>query len=140
MEKRTVSAAIHAQELFYQVTVGLIASVWLINGLFCKVFLMVPRHQLIVASVLGSEHATLLTRIIGISETLVAFWIVSGYRPRTIAIIQVVVILAMNLLEFFLVPDLLLWGRVNLVFALLLVLTILYTEFKLRSSGTNAQR
>lgn len=49
-----------------------IAAVWLVNGLFCKVLNLVPRHQEIVATILGQEHARLLTIAIGISEVLMA--------------------------------------------------------------------
>jgi len=104
----------------------LIAAVWLINGLFCKVFNLVPRHQEIVGRILGSEHARAFTVTIGILETAMAIWIISGLWPRINAWLQVVIILTMNILEFILVPDLLLWGRFNLLFAVLFVLVIAY--------------
>ncbi len=43
-----------------------------------------------------------------------------------------VVIGIMNILEFLLVPQLLLWGRFNLVFAILLIVLIYYNEFTLK--------
>ena len=46
----------------------LISLVWLINGLFCKVMNLVPRHQLIVARILGEEYAGILTKTIGVLE------------------------------------------------------------------------
>jgi hypothetical protein len=110
----------------------LIASIWLTNGLFCKVLNLVPRHQQIVASILGSDHATLLTKMIGLAEIAMAVWVVSGYRSRLNAIMQVVIIGAMNMMEFFLVPDLLLWGRFNLLFAFLFILLIGYNEYYLK--------
>jgi len=109
-----------------------IAAVWLTNGLFCKVLNLVPRHQEIVASILGQEHARLLTVAIGISELLMAIWILSGIKSRLNAIIQILVIAVMNTLEFILVPGLLLWGRFNALFALLLILVIYYNEFHLK--------
>ncbi|WP_245705453.1 hypothetical protein [Chitinophaga filiformis] len=42
-----------------------------------------------------------------------AVWILSGIKSRLNAILQMVVVAAMNIPEFFLVPDLLLWGRLN---------------------------
>jgi hypothetical protein len=39
----------------------LIAAVWLINGLVCKVLNLVPRHREIVARILGDNHAPLFT-------------------------------------------------------------------------------
>jgi uncharacterized membrane protein YphA (DoxX/SURF4 family) len=109
-----------------------IAAVWLANGLFCKVLNLVPRHQEIVASILGQEHTRVLTVAIGISEIGMAIWILSGYKSRINAIVQIVVIAVMNTMEFILVPGLLLWGRFNALFALLLILVIYYNEFHLK--------
>jgi hypothetical protein len=58
-----------------------------------------------------------------------AAWIISGIKPRLNAVIQIVVIGCMNMLETMLAPDLLLWGRMNAVFAFLFVLLIWYNEF-----------
>ena len=106
-----------------------IAAVWIINGLFCKVLNLVPRHQEIVARILGNDHARLLTITIGISEIAMAVWILSGIKRRLNAIAQIIIIAAMNTLEFILVPDLLLWGRFNALFAFLFILLIFYNEF-----------
>ena len=106
-----------------------IAAVWIINGLFCKILNLVPRHQEIVARILGSDHARLLTIAIGLSEIAMAVWILSGIRRRLNAIAQIMIIAAMNTLEFILVPDLLLWGRFNALFAFLFILLIFYNEF-----------
>lgn len=109
-----------------------IAAVWLVNGLFCKVLNLVPRHQEIVATILGQEHARVLTIFIGVSEIAMAIWIISGIRSRLNALLQIAVIAVMNTLEFILVPGLLLWGRFNALFALLLILVIYYNEFHLK--------
>ena len=111
----------------------IIATVWIVNGLFCKVLNLVPRHQEIVARILGNDHARLLTKVIGLSEIAMAVWILSGIRMRLNAIIQMIVIATMNVLEFIIVPDLLLWGRFNLLFALLFILIIIYNEFYLKN-------
>jgi hypothetical protein len=110
----------------------LIAAVWIANGLFCKVLNLVPRHQEIVARILGNDHATLFTRAIGFAEIAMAVWILSGYMVRLNVIIQVAIIATMNVLEFILVPDLLLWGRFNILFAFLFILFILFNEYSLR--------
>lgn len=115
---------------------SLIATIWLINGLVCKVLNLVPRHQEIVATILGHEHAVLLTKAIGFSEIAMAIWILSGKLPRLNAISQMVIIAIMNILEFILVPHLLLWGRLNLLFAVLLIVVIYYNEFHLRPNVT----
>jgi len=49
-------------------TIG-ISLVWLINGLFCKVLDFVPRHELIVSRILGTEYTLILTKLIGIVAT-----------------------------------------------------------------------
>jgi len=107
----------------------LIASVWLVNGLFCKVLDLVPRHRAIVARILGEGHAKGLTITIGCLETAMTAWIVSGVAPAVNAWTQIALVLCMNLIEFLLAPDLLLWGRWNAFFALLFVLLIYYHAF-----------
>ncbi len=42
------------------------------------------------------------------------------------------VIGAMNILEFQLVPHLLFWGKMNIVFALVFIALIYFNEFKLK--------
>ena len=114
----------------------LIATVWMANGLFCKVLNFVPRHQEIVARIIGSAHAGILTRLIGLAEIAMAVWILSGFRTKLNAITQSVIIATMNSLEFMLAPDLLLWGRFNALYAFLFILLILYNEFYLRNRQT----
>ena len=108
-----------------------IATIWLLNGLFCKVFNFVPRHQQIVAGILGDKYSRTLTILIGLSETAMAIWILSKIKTRLNAIVQIIIIGIMNTLEFFLVPDLLLWGKFNSLFALVLIVIIYYNEFYL---------
>lgn len=106
-----------------------IATVWIVNGLFCKVLNLVPRHQEIVARILGAEHERLLTLLIGVTEIGMAVWILSGIQKRFSALIQIFAIVVMNLLEFLVAPDLLLWGRANVIFAFAFVILIYYNEF-----------
>ena len=106
-----------------------VAAVWLVNGLFCKVLNLVPRHQLIVADILGNSHSRALTFIIGLSETGMAIWVLTGINSRLNAIIQIAVVLTMNVIEFILAPELLLWGRLNLFFAILFILLVYYNQF-----------
>jgi len=108
-----------------------IAAVWLVNGLFCKVLNLVERHEQIVARILGTDHARPLTLLIGLSEIVMAAWIVSGFRSRLNALAQIAIVGTMNVLEFALVPDLLLWGRMNAAFAFLFILAVYYNEFEL---------
>ena len=110
----------------------LIALVWFINGFVCKVLNLVPRHQEIVARITGSDQTRILTLMIGLSEIVMAFWILSGKWSRINAITQIVVIAVMNTLEFILLPDILLWGRFNALFAFLFVILIYFNEFHLK--------
>lgn len=107
----------------------LITAVWMINGLFCKVLDLEPRHQEIVARILGAEFSY-LTFSIGLAEAGMAIWIVSGVKKRLAAVTQITVVAAMNILEFFIAPDLLLWGKWNAVFALGFIALIFYNEFR----------
>lgn len=120
----------------YKVLSYFIGLTWLINGLICKVLNLVPRHGQIVARILGDKYSGTLTLIIGFSEIGMAVWMLSGIKSRLNAILQMVVVATMNILEFFFVPDLLLWGRMNALFAFLFILIIYYTEFKLNPHQT----
>ena len=120
------------KQLLSKVLIFALGLVWLANGLICKVLNYVPRHQVIVGEILGANHAGMLTKAIGVSEIMMAVWIFSGVKSRLNAILQITVIATMNILEFILVPELLLWGRFNILFATLLILVIYYNEFVLK--------
>lgn len=106
-----------------------IASVWLVNGLGCKVLNWVPRHQQIVAKILGEEHARLLTILIGVAEIGMALWVLSKRHTKWNAIVQISVVAAMNVLECALAPELLLWGRLNAFFANCFIALVYYNAF-----------
>jgi len=109
----------------------IIALIWFANGLFCKILNLVPRHEQIVARILGDEHSKLWTVLIGGSEIIMMFWILSGFQKRVNVITQIMVITIMNILEFILVPELLLWGKLNAVFAFAFIGVIYFNEFHL---------
>ncbi len=102
----------------------LIGLVWLINGLYCKVLNQVPRHQDIVGRILGEDYGPTLTVLIGISEIVMAVWVFTRYRSRLSAMAQIGLVATMNVLEAILVPDLLLWGHWNLLWAITFCLII----------------
>lgn len=108
-----------------------IAAVWLVNGLFCKILNYVPRHEEIVGAILSLDRpsAYFMTKIIGFSEILMAIWVLTGIKARWNAIAQIMIIASMNLLEFILVSDLLLWGSFNAIFAFIFILIIYYNTF-----------
>jgi DoxX-like family len=121
----------------YKVFNIIIAFIWFANGFFCKVLNLVPRHKQIVQSILQVNNATAstLTILIGISEIAMAIWILSKIKSKLNAILQIAIIGIMNALEFLLAPELLLWGKLNSVFALLLMMFIYYNEFKLNTKN-----
>lgn len=108
---------------------GALTALWLVNGLLCKVLNLVPRHEQIVARILGPAHARPLTLAIGLAEIGMAAWVLSGIGRRWCLLAQMGLVAAMNLLEFALAPDLLLWGRLNLGFAAGFVAGLYYYEF-----------
>ncbi|MGO4912261.1 DoxX-like family protein [Leeuwenhoekiella sp. W20_SRS_FM14] len=116
-------------KLQYLVFNYFIISVWLINGLVCKILNLVPRHQEIVGEILGNKYAPQLTILIGFSEIIMSIWILSRYKQQLNAWLQIGIILLMNCLEFICVPNLLVWGKFNLVFAVLFCGFIYYTNF-----------
>lgn len=108
-----------------------IAFVWFVNGFLCKILNLVPRHQEIVDRIINEEYSREITFTIGILEVFMVIWILSNYKSKLNAIIQIVIILSMNIIEFFTVSDLLFWGNFNIIFALLFSIIIYYNEFKI---------
>jgi hypothetical protein len=119
------------KQIPHKILTILIAIVWILNGLVCKVLNIVPRHEEIVARILGGEHSRLLTILIGIAEIVMAIWILTKFKSKFNAIAQVIVIATMNIMELVLVPDLLLWGKFNSMFALFFIVVIIFNEFVL---------
>jgi hypothetical protein len=112
------------RSVIHNIIIWWTATVWLVNGLVCKVLNIVPRHREIVANILGEDYATELTVTIGALEVLMAVWIISGIRSTWCAWFQILIVGVMNILEFVLVPDLLLFGRLNIVFAMLFMIVV----------------
>jgi len=115
----------------HRILTVLISAIWIANGLFCKVLNLVPRHQEIVGRILGEQDSRMFTLLIGISEIGMGIWILTKVKNKFNAVVQITIIGTMNVLEFLLVPDLLLWGKTNILFALLLIGIIYYNEFVL---------
>lgn len=117
------------QRIFRNLTTGIVALVWFINGFFCKVLNVVPRHQEIVGRILGEQYAWFFTKAIGVAEILMVVWILTRIKSRFSALFQMAIVGTMNILEFILVPDLLLFGKMNIVFAFLFIVLIYVNEF-----------
>ncbi|WGH75281.1 DoxX-like family protein [Tenacibaculum tangerinum] len=120
------------KKYLHKVSTLLIACVWLINGFFCKILNLVPRHQEILGKIIDSNYARELTIIIGILEIVMLIWIISKYQSKLNAITQITIVMLMNIIEIILIPDALLWGKFNIVFALLFVFTVYVNEFRFK--------
>ncbi len=59
-------------------------------------------------------------------------WIFSGIKPRFAVLFQMTMVAVMNVIEFFLVPNLLLFGKLNIVFAAMFIALIYLNEFMWR--------
>ena len=111
--------------------------VWFMNGFYCKLLNFVPRHQEIVATLLSQTYARELTMLIGMGEVVLAIWILSSYKSRLSSIVQILLVAIMNVIEFSLVPEFLLWGHLNIIFAFCFIMLIGYNEFIYKSKSTN---
>lgn len=122
---------------YFKILTIFIALVWLVNGLFCKVLNLLPRHQEIVSRILSQDYSRSLTIIIGSLEILMALWIAMRWKVKLNAGLQIIVILTMNIIEFLTVPDFLMWGRWNMLFALLFCALIFVNSFYLYPKQKN---
>jgi uncharacterized membrane protein YphA (DoxX/SURF4 family) len=85
----------------------LIAGVWIFHGLYSKILMGIPRHQLIVERILGEKMGNLLTIVIGVLEILLGLWVLSCFRKKICAALQTSALVTMNALEITLAKDLL---------------------------------
>src|SRR3569833_3770657 len=75
-----------------------IASVWLYQGLWCKLLGRAPHHQKIVETVpaFPSFRARQALLALGLLECALAAWVLSGIRAREAAVMQTLLLLSMN--------------------------------------------
>jgi DoxX-like family/Uncharacterized conserved protein (COG2071) len=97
--------------VFTEITVRIVAAVWLIHGLYNKLLGGSARHLAIVQSIpgLGGVTGERVLTAVGAGEVAIALWVWSGWRPRWCAATQTVALLSMNVLELTYARDLLLW-------------------------------
>lgn len=77
---------------------GVVAAVWLWEGFWCKV-LGRNRHEFeVVEQVPGVSRALLhdLLRLLGVVETLLGLWVLSGWWPITAALVQTALLVGLN--------------------------------------------
>ncbi len=75
-----------------------IASVWLYQGLWCKLLGRTPHHQEIIGMVpfLNASLAHWALVALGSVECVLAVWVVSGIRAREAALVQIFLLVSMN--------------------------------------------
>ena len=75
-----------------------VAGVWLYHGLWCKLLGGCPEQADIVAAVPGlrGERAKAVLLGIGVLETALAVWVLTGRRPREAAAIGTALVAGMN--------------------------------------------
>lgn len=75
-----------------------VAGVWLYHGLWCKLLGRCPEQVDVVAAApwLGGKAAKRVLLGIGVVETVLAVWVVSGRRPRGAAAIGTALVAGMN--------------------------------------------
>ncbi|MAS52264.1 MAG: hypothetical protein CMD20_03565 [Flavobacteriales bacterium] len=118
----------------YNYLIYFTACIWFTNGLICKVLNFVPRHEAIVATILGSSFSRPITFAIGVSEIIMGIWVLSRLKSKLNAVVQITVVAVMNLLEFILTPELLLWGKFNSIFACVFIVMVYWYEFILNKT------
>jgi hypothetical protein len=75
-----------------------VAGVWLYHGLWCKLLRQCPDQSRIVAAVpgLGGRRADAVLLGLGVVETALAVWVLSGARPRLAAGVGTALVAGMN--------------------------------------------
>ena len=86
---------------------ALIGGVWVFHGLYSKILNGIPRHQMIVARILGERFAHSATKLIGCAEVLLGVWVFTGMAPAECAALQTLALISMNTLEIMLARSLL---------------------------------
>jgi hypothetical protein len=75
-----------------------IALVWIYQGLWCKVLGHSFNHTAVISAVpfIGARGSRLTLLALGLIECGIAAWVLSGKRMRQAAIVQTVLLVAMN--------------------------------------------
>jgi uncharacterized membrane protein YphA (DoxX/SURF4 family) len=75
-----------------------IAAVWLYEGLWCKVLGRDPSQERIVEAVpfLGPGVGPVFLRALGVLESLLGVWVLSGWQPVWAAAVQTALLVGMN--------------------------------------------
>ena len=77
---------------------GVVAGVWIYQGLWSKLLGRAARHEAVVACApfLSPRQARLTIFALGVTECLLAVWVVSGWWPLAAWVAQCLILAAMN--------------------------------------------
>lgn len=131
MEQSACHTKMTAQQKVQRSLDFALAAVWIVMGLYCKLLGQVPRHEVIVGEILGADTAVWLTPLIGLSECLLGIWIATGRYRKASAALQILLVITMNILEYTFAVGFLLWGSLNILFALLFCSLVYWNAFVL---------
>jgi uncharacterized membrane protein YphA (DoxX/SURF4 family) len=75
-----------------------VAAVWLYEGLWCKIFGRMQSQVAVVTAVprLGARFGRPFLKTLGLVEVGFAFWVMTGIAPGVCAILQTVLLVALN--------------------------------------------
>jgi uncharacterized membrane protein YphA (DoxX/SURF4 family) len=75
-----------------------LALVWLYQGFWCKLLGFAPHQENVVQAVpfFSAPTAHLILLALGMTETLLAVWLLAGWRPRWAAFAQIALLVGMN--------------------------------------------
>jgi hypothetical protein len=76
-----------------------VAAVWFYEGLWCKVLNGQPRQIRVVEAMprYGPRIATKLIKLLGVAETAIGVWVLTGIAPVVCAIAQTALLVTLNL-------------------------------------------
>jgi len=77
---------------------GAVAAVWLYEGLWCKLLKGDPRQLQIMQAVpgYGARFGAIFLKLLGILETGLALWILTGVAPLFCATVQTALLISLN--------------------------------------------
>lgn len=112
----------------------IVASVWLVHGLFNKLLHFSPRHLQIVQSVpgLAGSRGEIVLATVGLVEVGIALWVLAGSAAIACAAFQTVLLLSMNVIELSFARSLLL-SPAGLIPINLIFLTVAWVAAATRS-------
>ena len=79
-------------------------------------------------------YASVLTKMIGFAELVMVIWILSRFKRNWCAFMQIFIVILMNIIEFLLAPELLLFGKINIFIALAFATLVYYDNFVLQKN------